>query len=83
MIQTDHRDELYRFLRSNGIFAQVHYIPVHLHPYYKQFGWTRGDFPVAEAYYDRALSLPMYPSLSAEDQEYVIARLIEFSQKQM
>ncbi len=47
-------------------------------PYYRQFGYKEGDFPVAEAYYGHCLSLPMYPSLTNEEQEYVIAKVIEF-----
>ena len=59
-------------LRANDIFAQVHYIPVHLQPYYQKLGFKQGNFPVAEAYYQRALSLPLYPNLTDEQQQYVI-----------
>jgi dTDP-4-amino-4,6-dideoxygalactose transaminase len=58
--------------------AQVHYIPVHLMPYYRQFGWKPGDFPNAERYYARCLSLPMFPTLTDAEQEYVIASVKEF-----
>ena len=61
-----------------NIFTQVHYIPVHLQPYYKQFGWEKGDFPVAEAYYEKCLSLPMYPTLTADEQNYVIENVLRF-----
>jgi dTDP-4-amino-4,6-dideoxygalactose transaminase len=47
-------------------------------PYYKQFGWKKGDFPLAESYYDKCLSLPMYPALSNEQQDYVIENIIKF-----
>ena len=77
-IQVSDRKGLYDFLRENGIFAQVHYIPVHLQPYYQRFGWKKGDFPISEAYYDRCLSLPMYPSLTEEEQEYVIETVRRF-----
>jgi dTDP-4-amino-4,6-dideoxygalactose transaminase len=53
----------------------VHYIPVHLQPFYKARGFKPGDFPVAEAYYSRAISIPMYNDLSDEDQGTVIAVL--------
>lgn len=72
IIETDDRAGLYQHLRENGVFAQIHYFPCHLMPYYRQFGWKTGDFPHAENYYNRCLSLPMYPTLSDEEQELVI-----------
>ncbi len=72
IIQTDGRLGLYNYLRQHDIVTQVHYIPVHLMPYYQQQGWHPGDLPVAEQYYKRCLSLPMYPSLTEEEQDYVI-----------
>ncbi|HLP53147.1 MAG TPA: UDP-4-amino-4,6-dideoxy-N-acetyl-beta-L-altrosamine transaminase [Chitinophagales bacterium] len=69
---------LYNYLRQHNIFAQVHYIPVHTMPYYKGLGWKKGDFAVAEQYYDECLSLPMYPTLSAEEQQYVIEKVVTF-----
>jgi len=60
------------------IFAQVHYIPVHLMPYYKGLGSKKGDFPNAEKYYDHCLSIPIYPMLTAEEQEFVIAEILGF-----
>jgi hypothetical protein len=77
IIEVENRLELYNFLRTKGIYAQVHYIPVHLMPYYRQYGWKEGDFPVAEQYYERCLSLPMYPTLTNEEQEYVIEMVFE------
>jgi len=78
IIQVTQRKELYDFLRKHHIFAQVHYIPVHLMPYYKQFGWKKGDMPIAEQYYEHCLSLPMYPSLTDEEQNFVIEKVLEF-----
>lgn len=75
IIETDKRKELYDFLRSNNIFCQVHYIPVHTFPYYKQMGNKKGDFPFAEHYYNRCLSLPMFPTLSKQEQDYVIEQV--------
>lgn len=72
IIETKHRKDLYEHLRKHNIFAQVHYIPVHLMPYYRQFGWEGGDLPNAENYYAHCLSLPMYPTLSETDQDLVI-----------
>ena len=81
IIQVEDRKGLYDYLRENNIFTQVHYIPVHLQPYYKKLGWRKGDFPIAEAYYEKALSLPMFPTLSDEEQDFVIDKIIEFINK--
>ncbi|MDP4269560.1 MAG: UDP-4-amino-4,6-dideoxy-N-acetyl-beta-L-altrosamine transaminase [Bacteroidota bacterium] len=78
VIQVPDRLALYNYLRENGIFAQVHYIPVHLMPFYKKQGWKKGDFPVMENYYEHCLSLPMFPSLKEEDQDYVIEKIHSF-----
>jgi len=78
VIQVERRKELYDFLRVNNIFAQVHYIPVHLMPYYRQLGWKEDDMPVAEQYYEKCLSLPMYPALNKQEQEYVILKIENF-----
>ena len=72
------RDRLYTHLRKNNIFVQVHYIPVHLMPYYRQFGWEEGDFPQAENYYMNCLSLPIYTTLTNEELAYVIKSIEEF-----
>lgn len=72
VIQTPERKALYDFLRAKNILVQVHYIPVHLMPYYRQFGWEPGDFPNAEQYYAGCLSLPLFPTLTNEEQDYVI-----------
>lgn len=77
IIETNKRDEMINHLRANNIFAQVHYIPIHLQHYYKQLGWKTGDFPVAEEYYKKALSIPIYPTLSREDQDFVIDKIME------
>jgi dTDP-4-amino-4,6-dideoxygalactose transaminase len=68
-------------LRAKNIFAQVHYIPVHLMPYYRQFGWKEGDLPNAENYYDYCLSVPMYPTLTEKEQSYVIETIHSFYKK--
>lgn len=78
VVLTENRKELYDYLRKNQIYSQVHYIPVHLQPYYQKLGWKKGDFPVAENYYDRCLSLPMFPSMTDEEQNYVIEKILEF-----
>ncbi len=77
VIETNERKQLYDALRSNGIYSQVHYVPVHLLPYYQNLGWKRGDLPQVENYYSRCLSLPMYPTLTAEEQDYVVAQTLK------
>ncbi|MDO7788348.1 UDP-4-amino-4,6-dideoxy-N-acetyl-beta-L-altrosamine transaminase [Desulforamulus aquiferis] len=67
-------------IRSAGINANLHYIPVHTQPYYKKLGFKIGDFPEAEKYYRQAISLPLYYSLSEQEQDYVIQVLKEVLQ---
>jgi UDP-4-amino-4,6-dideoxy-N-acetyl-beta-L-altrosamine transaminase len=78
IIEVRDRLGLYNYLRTKNIFTQVHYIPVHLLPYYQKLGWKKGDLPLAEAYYNRCLSLPMYPTLTDEEQEHVINQIKTF-----
>ena len=78
IIEVENRLELYNYLRENKIFAQIHYIPCHLMPYYRQLGWKEGDLPTAESYYKRCISLPMYPTLSLEEQNFVIELIYSF-----
>ena len=78
IIQVEDRLGLYDYLHKNNIYAQVHYVPLHLTPYYRQLGNKEGDQPVMEEYYKHCLSLPMYPTLTDEEQEYVIAKIKEF-----
>ncbi len=72
IIETNDRLGLYNHLRSKQIFAQIHYIPCHLMPYYKHLGNKESDMPFAEQYYKQCISLPMYPTLTADEQTYVI-----------
>ena len=80
VIQVEDRLGLYNYLRANKILAQVHYVPVHLQPYYRELGNKSGDCPVAEEYYKHCLSLPMYPTLTDEEQQYVIDSVLAFMQ---
>lgn len=63
-------------LREDGIGVHVHYIPVHLQPYYQEIGFNVGDFPSAEQYYQTALTLPLHPQLTHAEQDKVIAALL-------
>ena len=78
ILEVRDRLKLYNYLRSNSIFCQIHYIPCHLMPYYREFGYKEGDFPNSEKYYKHCISLPMYPTLTEEEQEYVINKVKEF-----
>jgi UDP-4-amino-4,6-dideoxy-N-acetyl-beta-L-altrosamine transaminase len=78
VIEVENRKELIDYLRKLNIWAQVHYIPVHLMPYYKDLGSKKGDFPNSEKYYKHCLSLPMFPTLRDEEQEYVIDKINTF-----
>jgi len=78
VVEFNNRKGLYEYLRGKNIFAQVHYIPVHLMPYYRQFGWKEGDLPNAENYYFHCLSLPIFPALMKVEQEYVINTIAEY-----
>ncbi len=78
IIEVEDRLGLYNYLKSNNIFAQIHYIPTHLMPYYQQFGWKEGDFLNAEKYYSQCISLPMYPTLSKIEQDMVISLILDF-----
>ncbi len=69
------RDAAFMYLRAAGIGVNVHYIPVHLQPYYRRLGFRPGQFPAAEAYYATALSLPLYATLDEAAQDRVIATL--------
>jgi UDP-4-amino-4,6-dideoxy-N-acetyl-beta-L-altrosamine transaminase len=81
IIEVENRLGLYNYLRSKNVFAQVHYIPVHTLPYYQNLGWKKGNFPIAENYYERCLSLPMYPTLTIVEQEYVIDQVKDYLKK--
>lgn len=69
------RAEVFQAMRAAQIGVNVHYIPIHTQPYYAALGFRRGDFPAAEAYYARALSLPLFPALTEEQQQRVVDSL--------
>lgn len=78
VIEVENRLGLYNYLRRHNIFAQIHYIPCHLMPYYRDFGWKEGDAPKSEDYYKHCISLPMYPTLTNEEQDFVIEKIKAF-----
>jgi UDP-4-amino-4,6-dideoxy-N-acetyl-beta-L-altrosamine transaminase len=74
-VAAQRREEVFRALTADGVRVNVHYIPVHTQPYYRRLGFRKGDYPVAESYYARTLSLPMYYELSEREQDHVVAAL--------
>ena len=72
------RLSLFKFLHRSGLGVNVHYIPVHTQPYYQQLGFRKGDFPVAESYYERTLSIPIFGSMTDEQQDNVVGLLYKF-----
>lgn len=75
VVRTPDRDNTFKRLREAGIGANVHYIPVHLHPYYQNLGYKKGSCPVAEAAYTEILTLPLWPGMVTEDVTRVVAEL--------
>ena len=69
------RAEVFDAMRAADIGVNVHYIPIHTQPYYQRLGFRRGDFPAAERYYARTLSLPLFPSMTPVEQDRVVDTL--------
>lgn len=80
VLEVNDRLGLYNFLKTKGIYAQIHYIPCHLMPYYRNLGWKEGDRINSESYYKGCISLPMYPTLTDSDLNYVINCVNEYYQ---
>jgi len=78
VIEVENRKDLYDFLHSKGVLVQIHYIPVHKFPYYKKIGYADADLKNSENYYKNCISLPMYPTLTNEEQSRIIKLIIEF-----
>ena len=77
-LRQNNRDEVFSKLRERGIGVQVHYIPVHFHPYYRnRFAFKEGDYPAAEKYYAECLTLPVYPGMTDNDIKKVVAAVRE------
>ena len=73
------KTEFFEKMKQVGINLQVHYIPVHLQPFYKRnYGFKLGDYPIAEKFYDRVVSIPLYPSLNDADVQKVIGDIKHF-----
>lgn len=77
LIQVENRKRIFDKLRQAGILVNVHYIPVYRQPYYQKLGYSKWSCPNAERYYERTISLPMFPKLSDKELEYVIGTVID------
>jgi dTDP-4-amino-4,6-dideoxygalactose transaminase len=83
VIRTPQRDKLQAYLREQGIGAAIHYpVPIHLQPFYAGNGFRKGQFPVTERVCDEILSLPMFPELTADQVEYVVAQVQRFFEEE-
>lgn len=71
------RKRVFEALQEKGIGVNVHYIPIHLQPYYQQLGFKHDDFPHAEHFYENAITLPLYPGITEEEQQTVVDALFE------
>ena len=69
------RQQVFNELREGGIGVNVHYIPIHIQPYYRQFGFKDGDFPISESYYNRALTIPLFHSMTFNQQDQTVSIL--------
>ncbi len=78
VIEINDRKKLYDFLKTHNIFSQIHYIPLHTLPYYKNIGYDKANLENSENYYNKCISLPIYPSLTNTEQEFVISKVLEF-----
>ena len=77
VIEVENRKALYDILKENKIYAQIHYIPIHTLPYYQKIGYNDADLSHSENYYKHCISLPMFPSLTNEEQNYVIEHVLK------
>ena len=75
------RNQLLKFLKQKGIILNVHYIPIHYHTYFKNLKYMRKKLKNVEDYYDKAISLPIYPDLTLKQQEYVLKCINLFLKK--
>ena len=71
-IKVNNRAKIFNKLRENGIGVNVHYIPIYMQPYYKSLGFKPTDFPVSEEYYNSAISIPLFSTMTKNQQDKVI-----------
>ena len=78
IIEVENRKEFYDFLHSKGILVQIHYVPIHKLPYYNKIGYDDASLIQSEKYYSKCISLPMYPTLTNKELEYIIEMIFRF-----
>ena len=78
VIEVEERKELHSYLRKLNIWCQIHYLPIHLMPFYRDLCNEEGNFPSAENYYKSCISLPIFPTLKTEEQDFVIKSINNF-----
>jgi dTDP-4-amino-4,6-dideoxygalactose transaminase len=69
------RDQIFNEMRENGVGVNVHYIPIHFHPFYERKGFKKGDFKESESYYKSVITIPLFPGLTSEIQNDIFAKL--------
>ena len=74
-VPQNYHSQIFDDLKTAGIGVNLHYIPIHRHPYYRRMGFTLGQFPNAESYYSKSISIPLYFGLTEKDQDRVCAIL--------
>ena len=78
VIKINNRNEIIENLKDMGIGTSVHFIPIHKHPYYQErFGYRNGDYPIANKVFEESLSLPIYPSMSTTDVDYIVRNILK------
>lgn len=80
-VSQEQKRTLIERLRNEGVFGHLHYIPIHIQPYYEALGFNAGDFPNAEQYYQQAITLPIFPDLSSSQVEFIADKLITLLNK--
>ncbi|WP_064091879.1 DegT/DnrJ/EryC1/StrS family aminotransferase [Rossellomorea aquimaris] len=81
-IRVERRDELQQYLKEQGVASMIYYpLPLHVQPVFAELGYKKGDFPISDQAAEEALSLPMFPELKIEQQEYVVSKIVEFFKK--
>ena len=76
-----HPKFFFNYLRSKKLDVNLHYLPIHLHPFYRKLGFKKKQFPVSEGYSESAISIPIYPNLKKKDQIKVINIIKSFFKK--
>ena len=73
--------EFFNYLRSKNIFVNLHYLPIHLQPFYRKFDFKKNQFPIAEEYSETAISIPIYPNLKKKEQIKIVNFIKSFFNK--